>query len=103
MQVRKPAFLCLLVSHILFVWGGIGFLGESWLRLLFCTVTSIGIVHYLLAALWIASTVSPVLGIVAFVKQKWINPYIGSVGLTLFTFWLVQYLLEINVLSCDSL
>lgn len=103
MSVSRPAFSAVLIAHILFVWGGIGLLGEFWIRLPLCTGTRFEPIDFCLIAMWIASTLAPLLGILSAVKQRFLNQYLMSVALTLFTYWLIQFLVEMRVTTCDSL
>ena len=103
MALRRSALICLLVAHVLLVWGGIGFLGEIWIRIPFCTGSEIGAVSWFLAGLWFVSTLSPVLGFLALWRDQFLNAYVFSVALTLGTVWLAQFLVEVRVMYCDSL
>ncbi len=103
LSLSRPAFFSVLIAHILFVWGGIGLLGEFWIKIPFCTAARFEPVGFCLIAMWIASTVSPLLGIFSAIKQRFLNQYLMSVALTLFTYWLIKFLTEIRVTTCDSL
>lgn len=101
-DTRLP-FAALVVAHILFIWGGAGILGEFWLRLIFCTATETEFIGYFLSALWLAATLTPIVGILAVARGKFQNTYLLSLAFTLFVFWLIQFLVEIRVTWCDSL
>ena len=93
----------LLAAHILFVWGMIGFLGETWAKLIFCVGSGIPFLMPLLGVSWLLATLSPLLGIFAIMKKRWLTQYLYSVAFTLLVFWLIQFLLEVRVTYCDSL
>lgn len=101
--MKRLPLIALVFAHILFVWGGTGILGEFWLRLVFCTATKFELVGYFLALLWIFATLTPIIGILTVARQKFQDIYLLSVALTLFVFWLIQFLIEIRVTWCDSL
>jgi hypothetical protein len=103
LQARRAALLCLLLAQILFVWGGMGLAGETWLRLPFCSVSSTGIVTGFLVALWLLASFSPIVGILAIWHERLWTAYLALVALTFVVFWLTQFLLEIDVTFCDPL
>ena len=103
MAVSRASLMALLGAHILFVWGMIGFLGEAWGTLIFCVCSSVPLVMPVLGIGWFLATLSPLLGIFALSKGRWVSQYLWSVAFSLFVFWLIQFLIEIRVTYCDSL
>ena len=81
----------------------IGFLGETWLMLIFCTASKTPVVSPIVGSLWLAATLSPLLGLFVLAKRKWESIYVYSIGFTLFVFWLIQFLVEVRVTYCDAL
>jgi hypothetical protein len=102
LEPRRAALICVLLAHILLVWGSIGFLGETWAMLLFCMASKIDVLSWALLGLWLVSTLSPIVGIVALWRDRFWTAYLYLIALTLFVLWLNQFLLEIRVIYCDA-
>ena len=90
------------MAHILLVWGGLGFLGEGWLRLIF-SASKISILGYFFLIVWIVATLSPIVGLISTRKvslQPW---YLGLVALTMFVIWFNDYMREMRLFYYDPL
>ena len=103
MAIKRLPLVCLLVAHMLLVWGGIGILGEAWLRALFCFASRIDAVALIMLGFWLIATLSPLLGLLALWNEKFWNAYVSLAALTFFILWLSQFLVEMRVTYCDSL
>lgn len=102
MRIGRGVLVTLLISHILFVWGGLGFLGEHWIMLMFCTASDYAPLSWMAGIAWLLSTVSPLIGLGAIKHADLRHWYLLSIALTLVTAWFFSFMLEERIFRCDG-
>ncbi|MBA3510329.1 hypothetical protein [Sphingomonas sp.] len=102
MHIPRPLLIALLIPHVLLVWGGMGLFGEGWIMLGLCMGSKVPALPIVVGLMWLAATISPVVGLVSIWKRRVQSLYLGLVALTLLTIWLVGFLVELRVSYCDG-
>ena len=102
MRIRRAALACILLAQVLLVWGGLGLLNEFWILIPFCSGSKFIPLTWMILIVWLAGTISPLLGMIVLWKDRLISLYVISVALTIALVAAVSFLGRQNILWCDA-